>query len=191
LDENIESPGNENHIVPKWESNKNNLNEITKGKPKFYFFKSFVENIILQNINNYNYKESKEKDDNNINDIDKLNPSATRSDKPELSNNNNINKISLKPNSTKNRCGSIINHNNFNLFPINSIPEEINSNDNLSRFENENFLKKKADCETNSNRNSIHIEKNVSYFINKKNEDILKEKIKSPFNPYPINPLEE
>ena len=31
LDENIQAKGIANHVVPKWESNKNNLNEITKG----------------------------------------------------------------------------------------------------------------------------------------------------------------
>lgn len=37
LDENVETTGNTNHLLPKWESNKNNLNEITKGKTINYF----------------------------------------------------------------------------------------------------------------------------------------------------------
>lgn len=101
----------------------------------------------------------------------------------------NHTKIPLKPNSTKNRCASIINHSNFNLFPINSIPEETNYDDNFTRLGSENILTKKPNCETNSTRNSIHIEKNVSNFINKKNDDLLRETVKSPFNSFPVNPL--
>lgn len=32
LEENVEARGNSNHILPTWEANKNNLNEITNSK---------------------------------------------------------------------------------------------------------------------------------------------------------------
>lgn len=97
----------------------------------------------------------------------------------------------MKPNSTKNRGSVVMNPSNYNSILINSIPEEIHcDNKNFGRFNSESdYLKKEELFETCSNRNSIHIEKNVSNFINKKNEDLFRETMKSPFNPHPINPL--
>ncbi len=111
-----------------------------------------------------------------------------KSQKQEFSIINNT-KILPKPSTTKNRYESTNNTINFNSFLINSIPEEINQNDSLKRFNCENQITKKKDSEINSNRNSIHIEKNVSNFINKKNEDLFRETMKSSFNPFPINSL--
>jgi len=101
------------------------------------------------------------------------------------------NKLGVKPNSTKNRISTLKSPNIFKSLSINSIPEEIQINEkNFVRFNSENDVNNvKDELEINSNRNSIHIEKNVSNFIQQKNEDLLKQTIKSSFTPIPINTL--
>lgn len=95
-----------------------------------------------------------------------------------------------KPNSTKNKTSEFINPNNYNSFLFNSIPEEIREND--IKFNKTHSLEQnKNENEENfsHNRNSIHIEKNISNFFSKKNEDVFRDTTKSPLDDLPINSI--
>jgi len=107
----------------------------------------------------------------------------------DLNNNINTIKLGMKPNSTKNRGSIAMNPNNYNSILVNSIPEEIHSdNKQFARYNSQSdYIKKDDDKEINSNRTPI--EKNVSNFANKKNEDLFRETMRTPFNPFQINPL--
>lgn len=90
-------------------------------------------------------------------------------DSPKIKNSleNYENKF-LKSNSTKNKG------NTFNSIIFNSIPEELKDFD-INPFRKYSNLNNYSNDDETQHRNSIHVEKNVSYFIFKKNEEILSE----------------